>query len=401
MTSVMAETVEEIDPGMLREVMGHYPTGVAVVTGRAQDGELLAMVVGTFSSVSLDPPLVSFMPMKTSRTFERLRTCESLCINILGGGQEDLVSTIARRKENKFEGLEWFPSSAGNPVLEHSVAWIDTQMTQVVEAGDHWIALCAVRDMNVTNPVAPLIFFQGGYGSFVSTSLIARMDHELADSVQHAECARTTVEELAGRITCEVSLLTAVSRDEMAVALSAVGPGVNRAKGLAHRIPLIPPLGDTYVSSLPPEEQDRWIRKAQGVDEAGQQVYRDRLAFVREHGYLLAFLPAEGTMAYDAMNEATRKYAQGRLTPAKEREIRDSIIRSRIDYGLQEIDPDTVYTVASLVVPVRGTDGTGQLTLRLAQLPETATGEQVQAWVQLAQEAARRIEEAYGVSESA
>ena len=129
--------ISAIDPGIFRNVMGHYPTGVVVVTGRGDDGSVLAMVVGTFSSVSMDPPLVSFMPMKTSRTFEKMRACESLCINILGGEQEDVVLTIAQRWEDKLAGIDWFPSPSGDPVLADSVAWIDTRISNVVEAGDH------------------------------------------------------------------------------------------------------------------------------------------------------------------------------------------------------------------------------------------------------------------------
>lgn len=387
----------DIDPGLYREVMGHYPTGVAVVTGRDPDGDPLALVVGTFSSVSMDPPLVCFMPMKSSSTFEKLRGCQSLCINIVGGEQEDLVSTIARRWENKLEGVAWFPSPAGDPVLERSVAWIDTRPSQVVDAGDHWIVLCEVRRLAVTNPVAPLIFFQGGYGSFVGTSLMARMDHELVDAVQEAECARASVDRLADGVGCEVSLLTAVSRDELATVLSAVGPGAHRGQGMGHRIPLVPPIGDTFMFAQPSEEQERWIRKARGVDEAGQQVYRDRLDFVRERGFLLSFLPEEGSAAYEAMNEATRQYSQGRLTPAQEREIRTSITRSTVDYGLHEIDPDAVYSVGSLVLPVRGADGRHRLTLRLAQFPGDATGREVRELIRRAQATVREIEEAYGV----
>lgn len=385
----------EIDPGLFREVMGHYPTGVAVVTGRSAGDEPLALVVGTFSSVSMAPPLVSFMPMKSSRTFEQLRECTSLCINIVGGEQEELVSAIARKWERKLEGVDWFPSPSGDPVLERSVAWIDVRLSQVVEAGDHWIALCEVRELAVTNPVSPLIFFQGGYGSFVGTSLMARMDHELVDAVEQARCARSTVERLARQVGCEVSLLTAVSRDELATVLSAVGPGVQRGQGMAHRIPLTPPIGDTFVFAQPESEQERWIRKARDLDEAAVQMYRERLDFVRDNGFLLSFLPEEGSAAYDALHEATHQYAQGRLTPAQEREIRSSISRTAVDYGIQEIVDDAEYSVASLVLPVRGSEGDHRLTLRLSQLPRPARGSEVRELIQQALEAVAEIETAY------
>lgn len=371
----------QIDQGTFREVTGHYPTGVAVVTGHDPEGDVLALVVGTFSSVSLDPPLVSFMPMKTSRTFERMQRCESLCINIVGGEQEREVLSIARRWENKLDGIAWYPSPHGCPVLADSIGWIDTTIWSTVDAGDHWIVLCEVKDMAITNPVSPLIFFQGGYGSFVCTSLMARMDHEILPAIHAAHAARPDVESLAARIGCEVSVFTAVSADEMAAVLSATGPGIDREAGLAQRIPIVPPIGDSYVFDLPVEEQDRWIAKSTGSDEE-KGMHRARLDFVREHGYLASFLPATGAEAYAEMREATRRYEAGRLTPRQERQIREQIAHTRVDYRARELDAVGVYDVGSIVMPVRDRNGGHTLTLRLAQVPLKATGAQIERWIE-------------------
>lgn len=377
----MTDIATPVDRGLFREVMGHYPTGVAVVTGRADNGELLALVVGTFGSVSLDPPLVSFMPMKTSKTFAKMRECASLCINIVGGEQEELVSTLARRWENKFDGIDWFPSPSGDPVLADSVAWIDTRITDTVEAGDHWIVLCAVADMAVTNPVAPLIFFQGGYGSFVGTSLMARMEHRLLSAIREADCARTAVEDLAHDIGCEVTVYTAVGRDEMATVLSASAPGVDPENGLAQRVPIVPPIGDSLVFDLPPEDQERWLAKARGVEEPGRQLYRDRLDFVRAHGFLLSFLPREGGAAYEGMRDATHRYATGRLTPAQERNIRECVTESAVDYTLRDLEGGKTYDIGSVVLPVRDRAGSYTRTLRLGQLPRRVSGTRVREWI--------------------
>ncbi len=382
-----------IDQQLFREVTGHYPTGVAVVTGRDADGDILALVVGTFSSVSLEPPLVSFMPMKTSRTFDRMKDCASLCINIVGGEQEREVLTIAQRWENKLDGIDWFASPSGDPVLADSIAWIDTRICETVEAGDHWIVLCAVEDMAVTNPVAPLIFFQGGYGSFVCTSLMARMDHEILPAIHAAHNARADVEALAARIGCAVSVFTAVSADEMASVLSATAPGVDREGNLAQRIPIVPPIGDTYLFDRPADEQERWIAKLRNCEEAEKNVHRDRLDFVREHGYLASFLPAEGQSAYAQMCEATRKYETGRVTPMQERQIRESIRQTPVDYRARELDNTQRYDVGSLVMPVRDRNGNYTLTLRLAQLPPQATGETIKQWLDDARSVAAVLEQ--------
>ncbi|MFY2791647.1 flavin reductase family protein [Rhodococcus sp. MALMAid1271] len=376
-----------------REVTGHYPTGVAIVTGTDPTGELLALVVGTFSSVSLDPPLVSFMPMKTSRTFARMQECSSLCVNIVGGEQEREVMSIAQRWENKFDGIDWYPSPHGNPVLTEAIGWMDTTIWKTVDAGDHWIVLCEVKDMAITNPVSPLIFFQGGYGSFVCTSLLARMDHEILPAIHAAHAARSQVEALAAAIGCEVSVLTAVSADEMATVLSATAPGVDRDAALAQRIPIVPPIGDSYVFALPEAEQDRWIDKLKGED-SGTRVHRARLDFIREHGYGISFLPAAGSDAYTEMRRATKEYESGRLTPRKEREIRAQIGRTSVDYRPQVLDGAGTYNVGSIVLPVRDPSGRHTLTLRLAQVPQNVQGNLVAEWIESARTVVSMLESA-------
>lgn len=377
-------TPTPIDAQLFREVLGHYPTGVVVVTGRDPAGDVLAMVVGTFNSVSLEPALVSFMPMKTSRTFEAMQQCESLCINIVGGEQEDVVMTIARRWENKLDGLDWRESPSGDPILADSVAWVDTRLWSTVDAGDHWIVLCEVVDMAVTNPVSPLIFFQGGYGSFVCTSLMARMDHEILPAIHAAHGARPQVEALATRIGCEVSVLTAVSCDEMAMALSATGEDIDREHGLARRVPMVPPIGDSYVFDQSTDIQESWIGKLRNADDTVKQIHRERLTFMRCHGFAMSFLPPEGDAAYGDMRDATRRYESGRLTPADERSIRESIANCAVDYRVRDLDDDEVYDIGSLVLPIRDPNGGYTMTLRLAQLPQRATGSLVHEWIRQA-----------------
>lgn len=381
------------DPKLFRDVMGHYPTGVAVVTGRGEDGEVLALVVGTFSSVSLDPPLVSFMPMKTSRTFQKLRSCSSLCINILGGDQEAEVMKIAQRWEKKLEGIDWFPSPSGDPVLRDSVSWIDTRISEVVEAGDHWIVLCEVKDMEVTNPVTPLLFFQGGYGSFVGTSMMDRMSSDILPSIHAAHSAHEELEKLADEIGCEVTVAAAVSQDELATIYSTVGDNATKEAGLADRLPLVPPIGDSVVFAQPEEFQERWLGKIRDASDEFVNMLRGRLEYLRTHGYVVAFLPETGSKAYEKMVAATKEYKKARLTPAQERAIRDAIYRAdEVDYQVQEIVEDKVYDMAAIAFPVRDPHGDNTMTLRLAQLPSKVSGETVLGWIELAKKAIQTIE---------
>src|SRR5881628_1456257 len=86
-----------IDARRFRDVLGHFPTGVAVVTGLDPDGNPAGMAVGSFSSVSLDPPLVAFMPDRSSTSWPKFRDAGSFCVNILGAGQESVCRTFATR----------------------------------------------------------------------------------------------------------------------------------------------------------------------------------------------------------------------------------------------------------------------------------------------------------------
>ena len=108
----------DVEPGKFRSVLGHFPTGVAVVTGIDADGKPAGMAVGSFSSVSLDPPLVAFMPDKSSSSWPKFRDSGSFCVNILGAEQESVCRTFASRGGDKFAELSWRPAGSGAPVLD-------------------------------------------------------------------------------------------------------------------------------------------------------------------------------------------------------------------------------------------------------------------------------------------
>lgn len=179
-TSIPTTVDPAVEPALYREVMGHYPTGVAVVTGF--DGEEpVGMVVGTFTAVSMEPPLVAFMPQRSSGTYARLARSQSYCINVVAADQLDLCRAMAGRAEDKFDAVTWATSPYGAPQLADAVAHVHCRAVQEVEAGDHWITLCEVLAMEVTRPVTPLLFFQGAYGQFAGTSAARLTDEELTD----------------------------------------------------------------------------------------------------------------------------------------------------------------------------------------------------------------------------
>lgn len=156
----------KIEAQFFRRILGHYPTGVCVVTAIQPDGVSAGMAVGSFTSVSLHPPLVAFFPDKSSTSWPKIESAGRFCINILADDQEWLCRRFASKAEDKFEGVSHRLSDAGLPILDDVIAWIDCTLHAVHEAGDHYIVLGEVEALDVARTGRPLLFFQGGYGQF-------------------------------------------------------------------------------------------------------------------------------------------------------------------------------------------------------------------------------------------
>ena len=157
-----------IDGAAFRRVLGHHPTGVSVVTAVGTDGMPLGMAVGSFTSVSLDPPLVAFLPDKRSSTWPGIEAAGKFCVNVLAADQEAVCRRFSRSGAGKFDGVSHRLSDNASPVLDDVVAWIDCSLYAVHEAGDHFIAIGRVVALDVVRPERPLLFFKGGYGEFAS-----------------------------------------------------------------------------------------------------------------------------------------------------------------------------------------------------------------------------------------
>ena len=161
----------EIDSGEFRKVMGHYPTGVTLVTAHNEPsddgGGPAAMVIGSFGSVSLDPPLAMFMPTADSRSWQQIEASGNFCVNVLGQDQLDLCNSFFKKETDPWEGIDWTTGPSGSPIVPGCVAWIDCTIEQVVPAGDHLIVLGRVLALEPGGSDAgPLLFFKGGYGQF-------------------------------------------------------------------------------------------------------------------------------------------------------------------------------------------------------------------------------------------
>jgi flavin reductase (DIM6/NTAB) family NADH-FMN oxidoreductase RutF len=155
----------DIDTARFRQVLGHFATGVTVVT-TAEKGVPVGLSVNSFTSVSLEPPLVAFCVAVTSTTWPRIRTVGSFCVNILSEDQEDLCRVFAMRGTEKFRGVGWRPAESGAPIIAGTLAWLDCTVAAEHDAGDHVIVVGRVRELGVAHEGRPLVFYRGGYGRF-------------------------------------------------------------------------------------------------------------------------------------------------------------------------------------------------------------------------------------------
>ncbi len=154
-----------IDPVRIRQVLAHYPTGVCGVTSVLSDRPI-GMVVGSFTSVSLDPPLVGFFPDRKSSTWPSIRASGRFCVNVLGADQLSICKALAAKGTDKFAGLDYRLSDTGSPIFTNVAAWIDCELYAVHAAGDHDIALGTVLSLHAELDRHPMLFYKGGYGGF-------------------------------------------------------------------------------------------------------------------------------------------------------------------------------------------------------------------------------------------
>lgn len=162
----MSASDSPFDSAKYRQVLGHFPTGVTVITA-VDDGAPVGLAVGSFSSLSLDPPLVLFCPGSQSSSWPKIRAAGSFCVNILAADQEHVCRVFAGKDPDKFAHVDWSRTKAtGSPLIDGVLAWIDCDIEQVIPGGDHDIVVGRIRDLDATDTGGPLVFYRGGYGRF-------------------------------------------------------------------------------------------------------------------------------------------------------------------------------------------------------------------------------------------
>ena len=330
------------DQKWFRRVLGQLPTGVTAVTATTEQGPA-GMVVGSFTSVSLDPPLVAFLPGKESTTWPRIHEAGHFCVNVLSADQEDVCQSLMSKAADKFEALEWAPSErTGSPALKEAVAWVDCRISDVVDAGDHWFVLGEVLDLDIGTPSTPLLFFRGGYGRFESQSRVAS-ELDFGTQLQAVNRVRPAMERLARELGCECIAAARVGDEITLVASAGQAHGWDLPSRVGERVPAVAPFGRSIMAWADDPTVDRWLSPVGDPAEAAR--LRLMLSTVRERGYSVTILPEPGT-------------AGGVAVPSR------PDLRTVLDPGTELLEDRSSGDAVSVAVPVL--DAAGQPLFALA-----------------------------------
>jgi 3-hydroxy-9,10-secoandrosta-1,3,5(10)-triene-9,17-dione monooxygenase reductase component len=157
-----AHTAPTPDGRSFRDAIGRFATGVAFVTA-APDGEPAGLIINSFTSVSLEPPLVSFCPSRSSLTWSRIRRARSFGINVLARQHEHFVTRASPPGSDRFAGLDWEPGHGGAPLLTDALATLECEIVAEHATGDHWIVVGQVDHLRISLNNDPLVFFAGAF----------------------------------------------------------------------------------------------------------------------------------------------------------------------------------------------------------------------------------------------
>jgi flavin reductase (DIM6/NTAB) family NADH-FMN oxidoreductase RutF len=353
------------DPEHFRRVLGHYPTGVSIVTALDDEGAPLGMVVGSFTSVSMDPPLVAYFAMVTSRSYAQIRHSGRFCVNVLAADQEPLCRRFASRGVDKFAGVAWRPALTGSPILDDAVAWIDCETEIIHSAGDHDIVVGRVIDLDVAAPRPSLLFFQGGYGSFSAHSLVVR-NARFATQLQLLDKVRPLMETVAARTGTQVVAIHCDGAELTLLGSAGTAADFRITQvAIGQRFQVKPPVGlwwmavaddatvKTYLADVRPDIRDR---------------YRETLTQIRQHGYALGLFDVQNEVVASLQrNPAVASASHGQPNALSELEL------DPYDYNPARVTSDTRVgdepDVVNLWAPSFDADGKPGLGFMLAGFP--------------------------------
>jgi flavin reductase (DIM6/NTAB) family NADH-FMN oxidoreductase RutF len=160
------KVLEHCDQEIFRDVIGHFASGVTIVTA-CHGGHDHGVTANAVSSLSLEPPMLLVCINRASRSHGAVSRCGSFAVNILREGQEELAQLFATRRDDKFAGLELERGELGHPLIEGTLAQLECSVAEGAAGGTHSIFLAHVRQATRDEGL-PLLYYRGGFGRFES-----------------------------------------------------------------------------------------------------------------------------------------------------------------------------------------------------------------------------------------
>jgi flavin reductase (DIM6/NTAB) family NADH-FMN oxidoreductase RutF/DNA-binding IclR family transcriptional regulator len=318
------------------------------------------MVVGTFTAVSLEPPLVGFLADKGSASWQGIRAAGHFCVSVLGAGHEHVCRAFATKSPNRFEHATEV-TVAGRPRLNDAVLWVDCDIHEVLPAGDHDFVLGRVRHLGVGEESGlPLLFLRGGYGAPKIASLQAEAPG-LGPVLRLADAVRPEIEVVARELAVECIVLAVVDREVVMVAAAGIESAVGSSRThVGSSFPLAAPLAPVFLAWESPEEQRRWVYD--GSRLAGEdvtEVATEALDAVRSRGHEIV----TGRDVSDRFRRVVLGELE-RVTDVEEPEFHDVVraVVGRRDPAMTQ-PLDQLSDVVALMVPVR--DPAGRVVLSI------------------------------------
>lgn len=348
--------------GWWRTVLGEYPTGVAVVTSCTTDGQPLGMVIGSFSAVSEDPPLISFMPANGSSTYPAIAENGRLIVNVLGANHEPLCRAFAQRRPDRFARGTWLETSGGLPRLSDALAWFEASIIDQHPAGDHTIVVAEVHDFGVggSNAGLPLLYLRGGYGSFTVPSLTYDV-HGYTQQLRLVDSIRDTVIEFAEKLDVEC-VICGLAADSIVVlnAMNLRGGFDRSTRPVGSSFPFAAPMAPTFVAWASPDVETAWLESARhmfgGID---RPVLQSLLERTRQRGF--------GVWRGPALAE---EFDRVRATQPKSRSTAASLwalLAQAMDESDDTLLPEDTTAVQ---IPVFGPDGSVEIVVVVSKFED-------------------------------
>ena len=162
----------------LRQALGSFPTGVTVVSCLDKNKNPLGFTANSFTSVSLDPQLISICIDKESFNIDSFSITKHFAVSVLSEDQQSISTTFATPNEDRFQNVEWRTEDTGSPIIENAVAWFDCNTRQVIDAGDHLILIGEIIAFD-SSPKTPLMYLRGNYVNLgLEQKMLLAMENE-------------------------------------------------------------------------------------------------------------------------------------------------------------------------------------------------------------------------------